>query len=93
MASDKADHRGHTHDHHSESDAPTVHCPNQFGDFILSAPVSPPYKRVDFRFAGSVTALTVSQSVQFYRHLSFHSPPRILALSVPDYLLFSVLRI
>jgi hypothetical protein len=90
MAIDKVD---PAHDHHSKSDAPTVHCPNQFGDFILSAPVLPNYKRVEFRVAGSIATLAVSQTAQFSRYLSFHSPPRILGFSVPDYLLFSVLRI
>jgi hypothetical protein len=93
MATDKHDNGAQGHDHHSESGAPTVHCPNLFGEFVLSSPVVPNYQRFALRNFISATAIGAAEIAKFHRYLSFHSPPGILTSSMPDYLLLSVLRI
>lgn len=92
-ATDNHDNGAHGHDHHSDSGAPTVHCPNLFGEFVLSAPVLPNYQRFALRNFISAPAIGAVEIAQSHRYLSFHSPPGILTSSVPDYLLLSVLRI
>lgn len=83
-------HDSHSHEHHSDT-GPAVHCPNPFDHFVISRPFAPNHQQAEFRFLAP-SAMTIPEA---YRssHSPSRGPPRGVALFVPEYLFFSVLRI
>jgi len=84
---------GHAHDHHSDGDRPTVHCPNLFSEFVLSSVFLPNDQRVRLGKFFIAPSLAQTELAQSKRYNSFESPPGSVSALVPDYLLLSVLRI